>query len=284
MAGGSMRRAVDLARRWLSACTAAGVQCHFAAGAQPAVHELAADPAAAAPNLSAHRIAPVQHPFGDLLACMSHELRTPLNAVIGFSDLMQRELFGPLGDARYQEYVRHIRDSGDALLRAAEDTLVMTTLVASASHAASEHLGLLATLIGAWNELAAHTAGLDVGLELEVAPDIEIRANARAMRQALKHLLAAGLARARPGGQLRVAAATAHGRVRIEISVPGLDASALESTAARTAGGEDLALCLARTLFEVQGSTLTEEWRNRGWKARTEVEHAVQEDFFARAS
>jgi signal transduction histidine kinase len=192
---------------------------------------------------------------------------------------MQRELFGPLGDARYQEYARHIRDSGDALLRAAEDTLVMTTLVASASQAASDRLGLAAALIGGWNELAALAARRGVCLDLAVAPDIEIRANARAMRQALKHLLAAAVARARPGAQLRVVAATAHGRVRIEIWVAEIEASRFEP-----AGGEDLALRLARTLLEVQGSTLTDERRIGGWAARTEVEHAAQEDFFARAS
>src|SRR5579864_1724442 len=50
------------------------------------------------------------------LANMSHELRTPLNAILGFADLMQHELFGPLGDGRYRDYVAGIRDSGERLL------------------------------------------------------------------------------------------------------------------------------------------------------------------------
>lgn len=52
----------------------------------------------------------------EFLANMSHELRTPLNAVLGFSDLMKTETFGPLGDARYMEYVDAIRSSGLHLL------------------------------------------------------------------------------------------------------------------------------------------------------------------------
>lgn len=52
-----------------------------------------------------------------------HELRTPLNAVIGFSELMLGEVFGPLGHAKYRDYAMHVRDSGRKLLEAAHDIL-----------------------------------------------------------------------------------------------------------------------------------------------------------------
>jgi signal transduction histidine kinase len=57
------------------------------------------------------------------LANMSHELRTPLNAVIGFADLMNRELFGPLGNDHYRAYVADIIDSGSNLLSMIEAIL-----------------------------------------------------------------------------------------------------------------------------------------------------------------
>jgi len=56
------------------------------------------------------------HAKSEFLATMSHELRTPLNAIIGFSDVQCRELFGPLGHARYREYAADIRASGKHLL------------------------------------------------------------------------------------------------------------------------------------------------------------------------
>jgi signal transduction histidine kinase len=65
------------------------------------------------------------------MARINHDLRTPLNAVVGFSELMVLELFGPLGDERYQDYVHHIRDSATELLKSAEDTLALTALVAN---------------------------------------------------------------------------------------------------------------------------------------------------------
>ncbi len=52
----------------------------------------------------------------EFLANMSHELRTPLNAILGFSELMQRQIFGPLGAYQYSEYTGHISDSGRQLL------------------------------------------------------------------------------------------------------------------------------------------------------------------------
>lgn len=67
-----------------------------------------------------------------LAARMSHDLRTPLNAVIGFSDLMRRELHGPVGDRRYRDYAEHIAQSGEQLLRATENTLAMAEMIVRA--------------------------------------------------------------------------------------------------------------------------------------------------------
>jgi cell cycle sensor histidine kinase DivJ len=64
------------------------------------------------------------------LANMSHELRTPLNAVIGFSEILNRELFGTLGEARYRDYARLIHESGEHLLQMVNDVLDMSKIEA----------------------------------------------------------------------------------------------------------------------------------------------------------
>ena len=66
----------------------------------------------------------------EFLANISHELRTPLNAVIGFSEVMERGVFGPLGHAKYQEYARDIRESGSYLLEVINDILDMSKIEA----------------------------------------------------------------------------------------------------------------------------------------------------------
>jgi methyl-accepting chemotaxis protein len=55
------------------------------------------------------------------LANISHELRTPLNAVIGFSDIIMKEMLGPVGNAKYLEYSKDINESGEHLLHIVND-------------------------------------------------------------------------------------------------------------------------------------------------------------------
>jgi signal transduction histidine kinase len=92
--------------------------------------------------------------LSELMAQMSHELRTPLNAVIGFSDVMLRELHGPLGNARYQEYAHHISESGGRLLKSSEEALAVTeamsALMADRRRGRRERLVASALLRDAW--------------------------------------------------------------------------------------------------------------------------------------
>ncbi len=60
------------------------------------------------------------------LANMSHELRTPLNTIIGFTEVLKNEIFGPLGSERYHEYVDDVIASATLLLQLIEDILDIT--------------------------------------------------------------------------------------------------------------------------------------------------------------
>jgi PAS domain S-box-containing protein len=59
----------------------------------------------------------------EFLANMSHELRTPLNSIIGFSDILANQLFGPIENPRYREYIKDINDAGKDLLHLINDIL-----------------------------------------------------------------------------------------------------------------------------------------------------------------
>ena len=64
------------------------------------------------------------------LASMSHEFRTPLNAIIGFSELLESEILGPIGNEKYVEYIGDISQSGRHLLALITDVLDVTKIEA----------------------------------------------------------------------------------------------------------------------------------------------------------
>ncbi len=78
----------------------------------------------------------------EFLANMNHELRTPLNHVINFAGMMQAEMYGPLGDARYREYADHIAKSGDYLLGVLSDILDMANIEAGRVNLERERVAL----------------------------------------------------------------------------------------------------------------------------------------------
>src|SRR3974377_708783 len=73
---------------------------------------------------------------------MSHELRTPLNAIIGFSEIMESGMFGPLGTDKYREYCSDILSSGQYLLDVINDILDMAKIEAGRIRLDFEELNL----------------------------------------------------------------------------------------------------------------------------------------------
>lgn len=218
-----------------------------------------------------------KHPWTELMARVSHELRTPLNAVIGFSDVMNAELLGPVGHPRYREYARHIRDCGRELLKSAEDTLAITCLLdINPQHTPEEPLNLYAAIADAWHFFAADASLRNITLEQNVSDEILLMMQRRPMRQTLINLLAEAIHRAEDGGTIGIGA-LAHGDiVQIEISVKGRPNS-------HSIGEASLAICLARALLELQGASLIEvDDPSSTWRALTILRcAAAQEDFFS---
>lgn len=123
------------------------------------------------------------------LAGMSHELRTPLNAVIGFSDIMRQQMFGPL-TGKYGEYAQLIWESGQHVLDLVNDVLDMSKIEARRYELSLERFDLREPVSGALRLIlsTAHDKGVTVKSVLPPAP-VEVTADKRALKQMCLNLL-----------------------------------------------------------------------------------------------
>lgn len=210
--------------------------------------------------------------WSDLLQRVSHELRTPLNAVIGFSDVMHKELLGPLGHARYVEYADHIRQSGGDLLKATEDTLAITALLSRAQHIELTELEFASLMRDVRQAAVARFPARDVDVILSIDRDIDVVGDRRILRQALLNALCVVLRNAEQGCRVEIVARRAGDTVWLTIEA---------GTCGNSASDEGLEACLARALFAVCGQDLRlSTGANGGYIARVGLPAAVQRDLF----
>jgi signal transduction histidine kinase len=206
----------------------------------------------------------------ELLANMSHELRTPLNAIIGFSEIMQAGLFGPLGSPKYDSYIADIRHSAAHLLTVITDILDLAKIEAN-SFRLHEALVEPGEIIGSALRLVK-PRGDDVGVSLRYDKrhnDIVIKVDETALKRVLINLLANAVKFSDPGGTVVVRSAfEAHGGFAISVIDEGIGMSAEEIPIALTpfrqvnAGlqrkyeGTGLGLPIAKQLVEMHGGAL----------------------------
>jgi len=139
------------------------------------------------------------------LAMVSHELRTPLNAIIGFSEMMQRELLGPLDNEKYQTYVEDIHESGMHLLGIINDILDLSKAEAGKLELHEEVFDLRDT-IGAVRQLIGTRigdGGLTASVELQAGLP-RLRADERKTKQVLLNLLSNAVKFTQPGGHVEI--------------------------------------------------------------------------------
>ncbi len=157
------------------------------------------------------------------LANMSHELRTPLNAVIGFSEILNRELFGTLGEARYRDYARLIHESGEHLLHMVNDILDMSKIEAGKFKIVKEPFEV-GPLVRSCCDIMRHTAEQrSLSLIVDIEPGIaELPADKRACKQMLLNVISNAIKFTDPGGWVRVSAKAVGRHILLSVSDNGI--------------------------------------------------------------
>ncbi|HWA60839.1 MAG TPA: HAMP domain-containing sensor histidine kinase [Caulobacteraceae bacterium] len=156
------------------------------------------------------------------LRMVSHELRTPLNSIIGFSEIIARELYGPAGAPQYREYAEHVRQSGQKLLRLVNQVLEIARLEGHATdlHPIAEPLDHAAD--DAVDTLRDEIAARRVRVAIEAQGALPtVFADPRGLRTILVNLLQNAIAFSPEGGEVRLRATAWSGRVIIAIEDDG---------------------------------------------------------------
>jgi len=150
------------------------------------------------------------------LSTMSHELRTPLNAVLGFSDLLADERYGPLND-RQQRYVAHIHTGGKHLLKLISDILDLSKIEAGRMELAREDVTVASAFAEVISALYPLAEKKSQALLQRAESHLHVRADAMRFKQMLMNLAANAIKFTPEGGRIELAARQVDDQVRVEV-------------------------------------------------------------------
>jgi len=206
----------------------------------------------------------------EFLANMSHELRTPLNAIMGFSEIIQNEMFGHIDIPQYVEYARDIYGSGAHLLDIINDILDLSKVESGKFELVEENVAIEDVIFAVCNIVK----GKADEKNLHIAPRLpgvmpELYADKRALKQMMLNLLSNAVKFTPKDGEVSIGAAvTPEGSVEISVSDSGIGIAPqdmdkvlapfgqVDSDLAREHEGTGLGVPLVKAMIELHGGSL----------------------------
>jgi len=200
------------------------------------------------------------------LSTMSHELRTPLNAVLGFSDLLTEERYGPLND-KQRRYVNHIHTGGKHLLNLINDILDLSKIEAGRLQLAIESVTVSVSFAEVMDTMRP-LADKKAQTLLQRAPqDLSVRADVTRFKQVLMNLVGNAIKFTPEGGRIELVAQELGDTIRVEVhdSGPGIPPEEQKRIfeafyrlrhADKAVEGTGLGLAITQRLVEMHGGQL----------------------------
>jgi signal transduction histidine kinase len=226
------------------------------------------------------------------LRMVSHELRTPLNSVIGFSEIISRELHGPISDPRYKAHAELIRDSGLKLLKLVNQVLEIARLDAGAADLNLQPEAPATAVQAAVRAVRAEADARDITLSIHVDEQAPlVMADARGLEQALTGLLKNAIVFSPEAGEVEIRVRAGRGAVLFDVRDHGEGVSAQdlhrlvrpfeqgENALVRRTQGAGLGLSIVSLLCREMGGTLAlRSSPGRGLTARIRLPSAPAEE------
>ena len=203
------------------------------------------------------------------LANVSHELRTPLNAVIGYSEVLRDEIFGPMNHQKYHEYSKDIHASGTHLLELIEDILDLSKIETGNIVVDEKEIDVGEMMEETMRIAAPAIQKGNFDLSVEIAPEFPIlNADETRLRQVLLNLLSNAFKFTPEGGRIAVRVdINDDGEVEFSVSDTGIGIASqdiqhvlapfgrVEQPTVDNARGTGLGLPLSKSLVEMHGGT-----------------------------
>lgn len=226
------------------------------------------------------------------LANMSHELRTPLNAIIGFSDIMESEVFGAIGNQRYAGYIADIKSSGIHLLSIINEILDLSKIESGKEELYEEEVDLNDITHIAARLVRHHAQEKNIKLDVDVSNgELILMADERAIKQIILNLLSNAIKFTPDGGSIAVMTAQITDHIVVQVCDTGIGISAdelgtiaepfvqLQSTLTNANAGTGLGLSIATRLADLHGGRIEfESVVGEGTTASLILPHLEDED------
>lgn len=200
------------------------------------------------------------------LSTMSHELRTPLNAVLGFSDLLADERYGPLNE-KQRRYINHIHTGGKHLLTLITDILDLSKIEAGRMELAIENLSVQSAFSEVLSAMQPLADKKSHSLSARAEAGLAVRADGTRFKQILMNLIGNAIKFTPDGGRIELSGLQEDGRVRIEVkdNGPGIpdeekkrifEAFYRLRESVKKSEGTGLGLAITQRLVELHGEEL----------------------------
>lgn len=201
------------------------------------------------------------------LASITHELRTPLNAIIGFADMMNNEVFGPVGHNKYKEYAEHIRESGLHLVDLVSDLLDMSKIEAGKFSIERQKIELRPLLDECVAMVSGAAAEAGVNIVCDAERGLYLNADRRAIKQAVVNLLSNAVKFTLSEGTVTLSAVSTQEGASITVAdtgvgIPSSELGRIGKPFEQVAGtrsmhkGTGLGLSLVKALTELHGGRM----------------------------
>ncbi len=203
------------------------------------------------------------------LAMMGRELRTPLNSIIGFSEMINAQMLGPVGNARYAEYAGHIAHTGRQLFELISRIIDQSALDSGTLELSQETVDLVALVEWCIGTVRARGEAADQSFDIRLpSQPVLLNGDEKRLKQAVVNVIANAVQFNRPAGRVAVTLTINHDRdveIRVEDNGIGIAAEDLGklfqpftrlSADPQTKPGSGLGLSLAASFVRLHDGTI----------------------------